>query len=1002
MRFRTCFLFSFLLFTRIVAQQYRMDHFGLSNGLSQNTVNCILRDNEGYYWFGTQDGLNRYDGYSIKTFRNDRSDTNSISDNFILNIIEDDWGNLWIGTRNGLNHYNKTANIFTRVWMDVAERKEYHNSSWNLFKDAKGDILLNQGRVSYGRIDRNDSKEPPFHVNSTENVFFYSGANDLYMLQDLKKGKSFFKDPSGKVIGQMAMDTGILLLRRPFTLKDQDIYFGENALFLLAKGASVPVLVHAFKDDQKISALLTDKQKRIWIGTNKGLYVIEKNGEEPRLLLHDQEDRHSLSSNAVENLYEDPDGIIWIGTSEGGVNLYDPERETFKHINRFSNPSLPSEMVWSIWTNDRKMYVGTNNGTLEYDVRKNPPEVFIMDERKTGDKVVTCFAKDALGNIWLGTKSNGVSVMNKASGQWTHYKKELALAARAVVSQLYCDKEGDMWISTQAGLYCYKKGTQAFEFFAPDYKKPGGLPSAYIFGATQDKQGFIWVGSANGLFRYDKAKTEFRFYQTETGVANSLSYNMVTSIFQDSKDRLWICTLGGGIDLYDRQKETFTSFTTKQGLSNDVTYAMLEDYKGYLWVSTNGGLSCFDPEKKIFRNFGVNEGVISNEFTTNAAFKDEEGKLYFGSPEGLVIFDPAKINDRDKKIPVVLTDLRINYRNVAPSKEIDLFYNDRTISFEFAAIDWRCQNKIGYSFKLEGFDAQWNDVSSSVREASYSNLPFGDYTFRVRVKVGNGMWQESGFAIPLHVIPPFWLRTWFIVLESIAALLLLFLLVRYYAQRKLKARLREIELQHKVQMERERISRDLHDNVGSNLTYIITSLDSIGDRIGKLPETQAQVKIESLGEFTRSTMQQLRETIWVINKEVISIEELSEKIKAHISRILAVTPSMRYRVETNGDILMPLKPFVAIHIFRIVQEAVNNSIKHSGATDILVQITKQTDNSLLISINDNGNGFDTSLELSGHYGLLNMRGRTEEMGGTFTLVSTPMSGTQVKLSIPLK
>jgi signal transduction histidine kinase/sugar lactone lactonase YvrE len=983
-----------------------MDHFGIKDGLSQNTVNCVLRDREGYYWFGTQDGLNRYDGYSVKVFRNDREDSNSVSDNFILQIVEDKWGNLWIGTRNGLNHYDKKLKRFTRVWMSEKENDDFHSSTRYLTVTNKGDILFSSGPVSYGSITNEDAQISPFKVNVHKEQFFCGYGK----YSCISNGEMLSVYANGVLLKQVRTDRkGLHVARVPVTVWRDKIFLAGQGVSVIQKDQDTLEKIFPALGEKMVGVVYVDCKDRLWIGTNDGLYVVEDENKGPQLLAHNSEDRYSPGSNGVESIYEDRDGIMWIGTSEGGVNIYDPAKENFVHMNSLTHPALPSNMVWSVFQSGNDLYVGTNNGAVRIlfengDIGSSGNQIIsskVIPEKELGDKVVTNFAKDSEGKLWFGTRSHGVVVFDPLSKRWTHYTKEIAQVRQSVVSHLMCDRDGDMWISTQAGLYCWKKNSGEFEFHAPAYVKPGGLPAGYIFSTFQDQAGFIWIGSTNGLYKYDKNKKNYVFYHSKPGDPHSLSYNMPISIFEDSKGRLWICTLGGGIDLFDRKNEKFTAFTKKQGLANDVTYCIQEDSKGFLWISTNGGLSRFDPANQTFANFGLKEGVVSNEFTTNAVFKNSSGELFFGSPEGLVIFHPESLGIASREIPIVLTDLRVNYKSVLPSDRLDLHYSDKTITFEFAAIDWRQQDKISYAFKLDGFDTQWNEVSSSVRLASYSNLPFGDYIFRVRVKAENSAWQEKQFAFELHVIPPFWFRGWFILLEIVFSLSILWVTVKYYSQRKLKAQLREIEVQHKIQLERERISRDLHDNVGSNLTYIISSLDSIGDRIEKIPSTQAQVKIESLGEFTRSTMQQLRETIWVINKESVSIQELRDKINEHVFKMLSASGQMKFAVSALGNTAIKLTPSIAIHVFRVVQEAVNNSIKHSQAANLVVEIWEQNGNSLAVTIKDNGKGFELEKEVNGHYGLVNMQARTEEMGGKFKLSSETGKGTTVKLVIPV-
>ncbi len=1001
MPFRILFL-SLLLAGSLCAQQYRMDHFGIKDGLSQNTVNCILKDSEGYYWFGTQDGLNRYDGYTVKVFRNERGDSASLSDNFVLSIAEDDWGNLWVGTRNGLNHYNKKTNVFTRVWSDQKERTDFHCTTKSLLKDGYGNILFRSARLPFGRIEHADAKEPPFSITADVGKTFFTMHDAGYALGSAKDSMCRLFTVRG---GQLWEGKLPVAGRLSLAASGKKVFMDHGTGIFLLEHEKLKEVFPGTKG-KRVTTLFCDSRKNLWIGTTDGLYVSRNAEEEPILLAHNDEDSYSLSSSAIESIYEDPDGLMWFGTSEGGVNIYDPQKEVFGFLHHGTNVSISSNPVWGIQQSGNELLIGTGGGLNKLqlenpyiDLKKNI-SVEVWEENKTLDKFITCVTRDKENNIWLGTRNQGVVVYEVAKKSWSYLNKSNSSIRSGTVDHIFCDGDGEMWISTQAGLYRYFPKTKEILSYFPDPVNKTGIPSGYVISTYQDKKGVIWISSTGGITRYDKADKKFKNYTSIPGDTTSLGYNMATSSFEDTKGRFWVSTLGGGFCLMDREKGTFRSFTKRQGLANDVVYGALEDGKGFLWICTNGGLSRFDPDNFTCINYTIKDGILSNEFTQNAFFKNEAGQLLFGTPHGMLFFHPDSIRYAEKTIPIMLTGLKINYKDVTPGKEIDLLYEDKTIAFEFAAGDMRLQDKIRYAFKLEGFDAQWNETAPSARIASYSSLPFGDYIFKVRVRAGSGSWQEEQFAISLHVIAPFWMRPWFIVLEVLFGFALLAAVVKYYAQRKLKEKLREAEIQHKLQLERERISRDLHDHVGSNLTYIISSLDNLNDRVEKLPVGQTQVKIESLGEFTRSTMQQLRETIWVINKESVSVNEFKEKIREHLSKMLGSNGAMEFSLVASGNAEILLKPSLAIHLFRIVQEAVNNSIKHSSATDLSVDIHCEG-GAISVMIKDNGKGFNCGEAFSGHYGLVNMRARAEEIGGELILDSALNRGTLVKLVIPV-
>jgi signal transduction histidine kinase len=338
---------------------------------------------------------------------------------------------------------------------------------------------------------------------------------------------------------------------------------------------------------------------------------------------------------------------------------------------------------------------------------------------------------------------------------------------------------------------------------------------------------------------------------------------------------------------------------------------------------------------------------------------------------------------------------------VSLAKSLNLSWSEKTVSFEFSALDYTAAEKIIYSYKLEGFDNDWVIANPGQRIATYTSLPFGKYIFKVRVRRNGGQWSDENLNIAVNVIPPFWFSWWFIFGEIIIGLALLIFIIRYYSQRKLRIQLRGIEIQQKVQFERERISRDLHDNVGAHLTYIIQSLDNISYRTVKNPGEKSTEKIDSLGEFARGTMQQLRETIWAINKEEISAMALKDKIQEHLNRLAAAVGTINFSVVTEDEINAILKPSQAIHIFRLVQEALNNAVKHSGAKSIVVRLSLQKNKLLIVTIRDDGKGFKAGEVFEGHYGMENMKSRVKEMGGNLLIESEPLKGTEIKLEVPV-
>lgn len=1015
----------FLLVSFLATGQFRFSHLGISNGLSQNSVHCIFQDSEGYIWLGTQDGLNRYDAYSFRTFRHNKNDTVSISDNFITGITEDDAHNLWIGTRNGANRFDRKTETFTRIFPEGMDRNYFHNSVKSIFKDKSGNICFNS---------RND--------------FYYVTIDDQTAAYTIRKITSdypvemcYSPDKNGNLL---AADTSGFLefiaengaYQKPKRIVTDTCFLGvqNNALVYLDKRGLCwmvnknkifvydPVKRSGTRKNippAKYQCIGEDAKGNTWLGGDHGVVVLNKEGDVIGNAINKPGAASSLNGNNVLSIYCDKTGAMWIGTSEGGVNVYNPFQDVFMTCRKeqHEEKSISDNVTWSVFQDDKKLFVGTSSGLNIFSLR----ETNFKNSRSFADNVVSRIFvdKDFYGQplstvtsiieaeenvYWVGTRNNGIIVVND-QGEISSQHNASGMLSTNTIFHLMKARDGSIWISTINDLAHFNPQNKTIESFRRDAANPNSLAGNYVINSYEDRKGNIWSSTAAGLSCYNPTTKQFRNYLSSYSDKTSLSYNIVSSCMENSAGQLWVSTLGGGINLFDPQKNNFKSYTQDDGLSNNVVYGINEDAKGDLWMSSNSGISCFRVKDEVFINYFPNDGIISNEYSQNGFFKNKDGELFFASPEGLLLFDPAGIHENAGDPPVILSSYAVNYTKqhaypVTLAKSLELGWNEKTVSFEFSALDYTTADKINYSYKLEGFDNDWVIANPGQRIATYTNLPFGNYVFKVRIKKNGSEWSREHLNIAVNVIPPFWLSWWFILAEICVGLVVLIFIIRYYSQRKLRKQLRESEVQQKVQYERERISRDLHDNVGAHLTYIIQSLDNISYKIVKNPGEKSAEKIDSLGEFARGTMQQLRETIWAINKEEISVQALKDKIQEHLARLAEAVGNIQFSVHLSGETNAVLKPSQAIHIFRLVQESLNNAIKHSEAQSIGVNLSLTQDQLLLVTIRDDGKGFNSSAVFEGHYGLQNMRSRIGEIGGKMLIASEPQKGTEIKFEVP--
>jgi signal transduction histidine kinase/ligand-binding sensor domain-containing protein len=999
-------LLAIILFFQLVplrAQHgYRFAHLGINDGLSQNSVSCIYQDSKGYIWLGTQDGLNRYDGYSFQTFRYDRTDTSSLSDNFILSIAEDKTKKLWIGTRRGLNIFDPATGKAIRIFMTEEEKRDFHSMIHTCYAASPGEIQFINKHYDLYHASITASGKGPIMKLAAGVKMASAGKKGSWLIMNSDLRYSENSNDSGRIIAHGITDNHKI----NFIFEDSKgrVWIGGPKLLCVNRSTGA-IELPSLPSNAPATAIAEDTQGNIWLGTGNGLFILN-NDSTVTNLQNDPSEPLTLTYNVITYIFRDKAGMMWVGTAGGGVNIYDPSTAVFKTAGR---KELPAPGTWALLQDGKELWVGTTRGCTVFHLRsrqfsehrsfeeniESAEEIMLPG---SSPSTVTAIARMPGDAYWLGTSRQGIFILDKNKKVIRNLTASGSNLTSDAVFHIYTAPSGKIWVSTMNGLNLYDPAKQSFIPYTT--KEYPAIPGNYIFSVYEDKNKDTWVGTAAGMFRIRNNGT-IQTYTNNYGDPHSLSYNMVTGFLEDKEGRFWVSTLGGGINLVDRDKGTFTSFAIQNGLANDAVYGLMEDGKGKLWMSTNSGLSSFDPAKKIFRNFTARDGIVANEYSQNALYKNALGELLFGSPEGFVVFHPDSILAASYQPPLVLQRLLVNDtpKLLSEDETLELHRGDRTISFQFAALDYHRSN-ILYTYTLEGFDTKWIISSPGARTATYTNLPPGNYTLRAKARNSEGTWYANEVSLPITVIPPVWMRWWFISIAAIAVLTIVILLVRYYSHRKLVKRMRAIEMQQKIQEERERISRDLHDHVGANLVYIISSLDSISYKVGKDGKPDTQDKVESLGDFARDTMQQLRETIWAINKDEITVKELAGKIKEHLAKMLSVKENTSFEVTLEAPADKLLKPSQAIHLFRVAQEAISNALKHSGARHLRVAIVLADEKKLVLEISDDGKGFDTSLRAEGHYGLDNMSSRVKELGGELTVSSKANSGTIIRATIP--
>lgn len=796
---------------------------GIEHGLSNNTVRCIFRDHSGFMWFGTFDGLNRYDGYGFKVFRNKLSDTNSLVHNIIAGITEDSLHNIWIGTRQGISKLEPLLGRFTTIRFNAGNRGSSQPSK-AVVKDIRADrnnnifiategmgllvcaqgasiaqpITLTADGVSVAqysvRAVRVDETNTTWALVHKYGLAVYNPQTKQLELVHKGVSEAIWMETAGKNIW---IGSGSSLYNYSPVSRN---------LTLTLDGREQPAFNGA------IVSFAIDKDHRFWIGTNAGKLVTWKPGastiEVP-----------GLTGGTIYSIYIDQQSRKWLGTARGGINIIDPQRGRFQTITHEpgNNNSLVDNSVSALYeAPDGKLYIGTDGGGLNIWDRNN--NSFLSFRNRPGDAAslghnsISTIKADHAGNTWIATFGNGVNRFDPSTKKFDRYAliNPVTHAANNVAYALLEDRSNRLWVSTlrqgseYGALYLYNPALNKFEAFDT------GLSD--LFSLYEDRAGNLWGGNLTQLVKIDRQNKKHQFY--------NIGYS-VKKIYEDSKGNCWIGTEGGGLFLFDRKKEAVvTRYTTENGLCSDVVLTILEDGEGHLWMSTFNGLSEFDVAKRTFKNYYQADGLQSNQFHYNSALVLRSGDLAFGGIKGLSLFQPAGIMGDHTMPPLLLTDLSIN--NAPVEKEtgnithaatdkiesITVPYSKAVFGFRYTALEYTVPGKITYAYYMEGWDRGWN-YTGNIRTATYTHLDEGTYTFRVKSTNGEGVWNPQEIAIRITVLPPWYRSWWAYTLYAAFLLSAIYLFVSYkIRQNRLHyevkvAHLQAKEAQLNVQKEKE-------------------------------------------------------------------------------------------------------------------------------------------------------------------------------------------------------
>ncbi len=857
--------------------------FSIQEGLTHNSVLCMIQDKRGFLWFGTYDGLNRFDGYQFKEYNQDYQDTTSISQNLIIDLHEDSKGRIWVGTAgSGLCSLDPVTEKFTRYPIIYEENgKTNRITTISAIQEDNNGLLWIGTTTGLYILDPEKRKSEPInlydipHGNVIINSLFLDSAGDLWAgtfghgIFKISKTATqpiihwtFDEDAEGTIAHNNVMSI--------FEDSQGTIWVGYiNGMDSLDRKSGN--FIHFKHDPNNPNSLSTnilnsrtiteDSWGNLWIGTTDGLNKLNKERTVFTRFHSDPNNPHSIGGDDIHAVLHDKMGNLWLGTVNGGVSLTNLQpREFYLLQNEPGNPnSLSSNMVRSIFEDkDEMLWVGTEGGGLNKYDRKNGVFTHFIHEPKNPksllNNLVSSVLEDSKGNFWIGYGGSnfyinigGVSKMDSSSKNFKHYdirSTDFLKEAERDVFSIFEDKSGVIWLTTQNGIKRFLPESETWDHFLHIKSNWDGISDSWCYTIFEDSRNDLWIGTGSkAMNKMDKKREgKFQHFSAKPHNPNSLSSHSIRHIVEDQQGYLWFATSGGGICQYDPKTGNFTPYTKKHGLPSNSISRVEIDEEGKIWMSTNKGICRFDPISKEVQSFDLGYGSLKHHFTTGyvnagSSTKGKDGTLYFGGSDGVVYFHPQKIKPAPNPAPVVLTQFNVFDKAVAgwdESSAIILPHDQNFISMEFASLSFVNAHNNRYAYYLENFDQDWI-YTDDRRFVSYTNLMPGEYVFRVKASNYDGVWSESGINLNLTILPPWWQTWWAYLLFFTVALLALYLMrksVLYWDRINTNLRLQQIEAEkmHELDHAKSAFFANISHEFRTPLTLISGTVDTLKKR----------------------------------------------------------------------------------------------------------------------------------------------------------------------------